>query len=94
MSLSHVASWLTRKTDFSAVFQAHVLAPLLRHSGPNCLCVNLQEQLQTNGTCAVQGPSIDSPFWLYLITWYVSLFVTLLLGQIGVQGRKQGYFPR
>ena len=37
-------------------------------------------------------PSIDSPFWIYLITYHVGLFVCLTLAQIGVQGRKQGYF--
>eukprot|EP00217_Crustomastix_stigmatica_P007477 CAMPEP_0183794508 /NCGR_PEP_ID=MMETSP0803_2-20130417/3884_1 /TAXON_ID=195967 /ORGANISM="Crustomastix stigmata, Strain CCMP3273" /LENGTH=131 /DNA_ID=CAMNT_0026038913 /DNA_START=46 /DNA_END=441 /DNA_ORIENTATION=+ len=39
-----------------------------------------------------QGPSLGDDFWLYLITWHVGLFTTMLLGQIGVQGRKQGYF--
>lgn len=38
------------------------------------------------------GPSLDDPFWLYLLTWHVGLFVTLLLGQVGVNGRKQGYW--
>lgn len=40
------------------------------------------------------GPGLDSPFWLYLVTWHVGLFVTMFLGQIGVQGRKQGYFSQ
>jgi hypothetical protein len=26
------------------------------------------------------------------ITWHLGLFLALTLGQIGVQGRKQGYF--
>ena len=40
-------------------------------------------------------PSLLPPqFWLYLITWHVGLFVTLTLGQIGIQGGKQGLFPR
>ncbi|PNH11820.1 hypothetical protein TSOC_001321 [Tetrabaena socialis] len=38
------------------------------------------------------GPALDDKFWLYMITWHVGLFVTLTLGQIGVQGRKQGYW--
>ena len=38
------------------------------------------------------GPSIDSPFWLYLVVWHVGLFTTMLLGQVGVNGRKQGYW--
>uniref|UniRef100_A0A061RKB7 Photosystem I subunit PsaO n=1 Tax=Tetraselmis sp. GSL018 TaxID=582737 RepID=A0A061RKB7_9CHLO len=39
-----------------------------------------------------QGPALGDDFWLYLITWHLGLFVALTLGQIGVQGRKQGYF--
>merc|ERR1719265_1008634 len=38
------------------------------------------------------GPSLESSFWLYLILYHTGLFLCLLLGQIGVQGRKQGYF--
>lgn len=38
------------------------------------------------------GPALDSPFWLYLVTWHVGLFATMLLGQVGVNGRKQGYW--
>mmetsp|Transcript_17329 Transcript_17329/g.29624 ORF Transcript_17329/g.29624 Transcript_17329/m.29624 type:complete len:133 (+) Transcript_17329:70-468(+) len=39
-----------------------------------------------------QGPALSDKFWLYLISWHVGLFVVLLLGQVGVQGRKQGYW--
>ena len=38
------------------------------------------------------GPALGDKFWLYFITWHVGLFSVMLLGQIGVQGRKQGYF--
>merc|ERR1712050_195253 len=38
------------------------------------------------------GPSIDSDFWIYLILYHTGLFLCILLGQIGVQGRKQGKF--
>jgi photosystem I subunit PsaO len=38
------------------------------------------------------GPTLSDPFWLYLTTWHVGLFVALTLAQIGLQGRKQGYF--
>mmetsp|Transcript_29938 Transcript_29938/g.66253 ORF Transcript_29938/g.66253 Transcript_29938/m.66253 type:complete len:124 (-) Transcript_29938:355-726(-) len=38
------------------------------------------------------GPALNDKFWLYLITWHIGLFLTLTLGQIGVQGRKQGYW--
>jgi len=38
------------------------------------------------------GPSLDSPFWLQFVIFHVGLFVTMTLAQIGIQGRKQGYF--
>lgn len=38
------------------------------------------------------GPALDDKFWLYMITWHGGLFLTMLLGQIGVQGRKQNYW--
>ena len=37
-------------------------------------------------------PAITDKFWLYLIVYHVGLFTTLLLGQIGVNGRKGGYW--
>eukprot|EP00882_Tetradesmus_deserticola_P019039 GHRQ01020481.1.p1 GENE.GHRQ01020481.1~~GHRQ01020481.1.p1 ORF type:complete len:160 (-),score=43.02 GHRQ01020481.1:689-1168(-) len=33
------------------------------------------------------GPSIDDPFWLYLLTWHMGLFACIFWGQIGVQAR-------
>lgn len=39
-----------------------------------------------------QGPALDNDFWIYMIMWHVGLFTVMLLGTIGVQGRKQGYF--
>lgn len=38
------------------------------------------------------GPALTDKFWLYFALYHVGLFTTLLLGQIGVQGRKQGYW--
>jgi len=38
------------------------------------------------------GPALSDPFWLYMVTWHGGLFLTMLLGQIGVQGRKTGYW--
>ena len=38
------------------------------------------------------GPALSSPFWLWMITWHIGLFITLTLGQIGFKGRKDGYF--
>merc|ERR1711937_879 len=39
-----------------------------------------------------KGPALNSDFWLYLMLYHIGLFTCMLLGQIGVQGRKQGYF--
>merc|ERR1711977_356132 len=39
-----------------------------------------------------KGPALNSDFWLYLMLYHIGLFSCMLLGQIGVQGRKQGYF--
>lgn len=39
-----------------------------------------------------KGPGIDDPFWIYMITWHLGLFITLTLGKIGIEGRKEGYF--
>lgn len=38
------------------------------------------------------GPALDDRFWLYLVSWHLGLFLTLTLGQIGIQGRKQQYW--
>jgi len=38
------------------------------------------------------GPALNDPFWLYLTTWHLGLFLTLTLAQIGIQGRKQEYW--
>ena len=51
-------------------------------------CQSISEELAHFPT----GPALEDKFWLYLITWHIGLFVTMLLGQIGWQGRKQGYF--
>eukprot|EP00854_Cymbomonas_tetramitiformis_P027417 gene27417-33788_t len=37
------------------------------------------------------GPMVDDKFWLYLFTYHIGLFTTMTLGQIGFQGKKQGY---
>ena len=39
-----------------------------------------------------KGPAMTDEFWLLMVTWHVGLFLTLLLGQIGWQGKKAGYF--
>merc|ERR1719313_2211031 len=38
------------------------------------------------------GPALNSDFWIYFALYHIGLFLCMLLGQIGVQGRKQGYF--
>ena len=52
----------------------------------------LNESIGTELAHFPAGPSLDSPFWIYLVLWHVGLFSTMLLGQVGVQGRKQGYW--
>merc|ERR1711918_318241 len=39
-----------------------------------------------------KGPSLESEFWIYFLLYHAGLFLCLLLGQIGFQGRKQGIF--
>ncbi|XP_068662366.1 photosystem I subunit O-like [Aristolochia californica] len=38
------------------------------------------------------GPALSSPFWLWLVTWHLGLFLCLTFGQIGFKGRGDGYF--
>ncbi|KAK4762411.1 hypothetical protein SAY86_008179 [Trapa natans] len=38
------------------------------------------------------GPALTSPFWLWLITWHLGLFLCLTFGQIGFKGRTEEYF--
>ncbi|KAL3752291.1 hypothetical protein ACJRO7_013013 [Eucalyptus globulus] len=37
-------------------------------------------------------PPLASPFWLWLITWHLGLFLCLTFGQIGFKGRTDDYF--
>jgi len=37
-----------------------------------------------------QGPALGDKFWLYMLTWHTGLFVVMLFGQVGVQGKKEG----
>jgi len=50
------------------------------------------DSIGTNMANFPVGPGLDDKFWLYLTIWHAGLFSTMLLGQIGWQGRKQGYF--
>ena len=38
------------------------------------------------------GPAMDDKIYLYILTWHIGLFTTMILGQVGVQGKKQGYW--
>ncbi|XP_039134002.1 photosystem I subunit O [Dioscorea cayenensis subsp. rotundata] len=38
------------------------------------------------------GPALTSPFWLWMITWHIGLFLCLTFGQIGFKGRSEEYF--
>ncbi|XP_073300019.1 photosystem I subunit O [Primulina huaijiensis] len=38
------------------------------------------------------GPALTSPFWLWMITWHLGLFLCLTFGQIGFKGRTEDYF--
>lgn len=58
----------------------------------NSLFGLLNAQIATELAHFPTGPSIDSPFWIYMTTWHIGLFATMLLGQVGVNGRKQGYW--
>merc|ERR1719389_180315 len=37
-------------------------------------------------------PALQDEFWVLLAIWHVGLFLILTLGQIGYQGKKQGYW--
>lgn len=60
--------------------------------GDTSLLAAFADAIGSNLASFPQGPALDDKFWLYLITWHIGLFSTMLLGQIGWQGRKQGYF--
>ena len=38
------------------------------------------------------GPGLTDPFWVYMLTWHIGLFLTLTLAKIGYEGKKEGYF--
>ncbi|CDP06878.1 unnamed protein product [Coffea canephora] len=40
------------------------------------------------------GPPLTSPFWLWMVTWHLGLFLILTFGQIGFKGRTEGYFDK
>ncbi|NBH31919.1 photosystem I protein PsaO [Staphylococcus warneri] len=39
-------------------------------------------------------PALTSPFWLWLVTWHLGLFICLTFGQIGFKGRTEDYFEK
>lgn len=60
--------------------------------GGNSLFGAFMASISENLARFPQGPALDDKFWLYMVTWHVGLFVSLTLAQIGIQGRKQGYW--
>merc|ERR1712224_413843 len=60
--------------------------------GGNSLFANFVGSIGSELSHFPTGPSLDSDFWLYFILYHAGLFLCLLLGQIGVCGRKEGYF--
>merc|ERR1719247_2813698 len=84
------------------------LAPLRRWTLPSCipvgafgpgpeganssLFIKFNESIVENLGKFPTGPGLADPFWIYLITWHLGLFIALTLAKIGIEGRKEGYF--
>jgi photosystem I subunit PsaO len=64
----------------------------IKSYGDTSLLAAFTDSIGANLANFPQGPGLEDKFWLYLLTWHIGLFSTMLLGQIGWQGRKQGYF--
>merc|ERR1712072_36862 len=60
--------------------------------GGDSLFYKLNESIAIQFAKFPVGPQTDDPFWIYLITWHLGLFITLTLAKIGYEGRKEGYF--
>ncbi len=52
----------------------------------------LNESIADNFSHFPTGPGVADPFWIYMLTWHIGLFLTLTLAKIGYEGRKEGYF--
>jgi len=39
-----------------------------------------------------EPPALQDEFWVLCAVWHIGLFLVLTLGQIGYQGKKQGYW--
>ena len=50
--------------------------------GGNSLFGAFYERIGANLAHWPTGPSLDDPFWLYMTSWHIGLFVTMLLGQV------------
>lgn len=60
--------------------------------GGNSLFFKFTESIGSELAHFPQGPAVTDEFWTLLVLYHVGLFLSLTLAQIGVQGRKQGYF--
>merc|ERR1712113_873102 len=59
--------------------------------GGDSLLTKLTSSISNELAHFPSGP-VDSDIWIYMLLYHIGLFTCMLLGQIGVQARKQGKF--
>mmetsp|Transcript_11987 Transcript_11987/g.16259 ORF Transcript_11987/g.16259 Transcript_11987/m.16259 type:complete len:150 (+) Transcript_11987:104-553(+) len=64
--------------------------PVSAYPGGGSLFGNLCSSIGDEMAHFPTGPALGDQFWYFLLTWHLGLFVVMLFGQIGVQGKKQG----
>ncbi|WZN62577.1 subunit O of photosystem I [Chloropicon roscoffensis] len=60
--------------------------------GGSSLFYRLNESIAEGFAKFPTGPGVNDPFWVYMLTWHIGLFLTLTLAKIGYEGKKEGYF--
>merc|ERR1711971_655998 len=60
--------------------------------GGESLFYRMNESIASNLANFPTGPGVADPFWVYMLTWHIGLFLTLTLAKIGYEGKKEGYF--
>lgn len=60
--------------------------------GGSSLFYRLNESIAEGFAKFPTGPGLTDPFWVYMLTWHIGLFLTLTLAKIGYEGKKEGYF--
>merc|ERR1711904_312269 len=60
--------------------------------GGESLFWRLNESIKIGFDNFPTGPGVTDPFWIYMLTWHIGLFVPLTLAKIGYEGYKEGYF--